>query len=385
MNLSRETEESIRSQKRSARIEAEIYMSQLTRKKRLISFIFVAILLPTLSIYYSKLYTLEWSGFGPDSNKSKTLEKNIKDGKVISLKEIEAENFQSAKTLWDWLGLSGTLAIPVVLFQFQRGEQRRSEERAKLENQQTEMQVQFEQGIAANNLREEVLQGYIDRMSELLIDQGIRTELLLDKTKDNDSNQDNPVRDVARIRTITILRRLEGDTERQDRVLHFLRDAELLEFLLSHANLKSVNLSNTDLRGINLTNADFTFANLRGANLKASHLHNTNLTSADLTGANLSGAFLTQANLNDANLQSANLEGAWVGCLFDNGMFCKVKLDNANLDQANLQNIRNYKSLSGAAVPVEVSPEQITVARNWNKAIYDQELCHRLGLPKRQS
>jgi uncharacterized protein YjbI with pentapeptide repeats len=330
--------------------------------------------LPVAGLFYVKLYPLSWSGFGPDSNKSTSVETTIKDGKVISTKKTEAEHFQSAKTLWDWLGLAGTIAIPIVIFQFQRGEQRRSDERANLEKQQADKQSMSEKEIAAINLREDVLQCYIDRMSELLINQDTRTELILDKTKNNDANHDNPVRDVARIRTITILRRMEGDTERQDRVLHFLRDAELLGFLLDQAKLERIDLSNTNLRGINFTHTDFSGANLIGVNLAGSDLHESNLSDANLSGANLSGAFLTLANCSDANLKNTNLENAFLGLKCSNQFF-KVKFNGANLDGANLKGAKNIAkdSISDQTITVDLSPEQVLVACNWDKAQYDDE------------
>jgi hypothetical protein len=323
-------------------------------------------------LFYVKLYPLGWSGFGPDSNKSTSVETTIKDGTVISTKKTESEHFQSAKTLWDWLGLAGTVAIPIVLFQFQRGEQRRSDERAKLEKQQADKQSMSEKEIAAINLREDVLQCYIDRMSELLINQDTRTELILNTTKNDDANHDNPVRDVARIRTITILRRMEGDTERQDRVLHFLRDAELLEFLLSRAKLDRIDLSNANLYGINFTNTDFRGANLSGVNLRGSHLHASNLSGANLSDADLNRAFLTSANCSDANLSNANLENAILG-LSDQGL--KVNFNGANFHGANLKGAKNIAtdSTSGQTIRVDLSPEQVLAASNWDKAQYDKD------------
>ena len=96
---------------------------------------------------YIKLYPLNWSGFSSDSNKSTSVETTLKDGKIVSTKKTESEHFQSAKTLWDWLGLAGTVAIPIVLFQFQRGEQQRADKRAKLEKDQADKQVMNEKEI----------------------------------------------------------------------------------------------------------------------------------------------------------------------------------------------------------------------------------------------
>jgi uncharacterized protein YjbI with pentapeptide repeats len=352
------------------------------------------------------LYKYEWSGFGKDSNKSKSTEETVKDGKVISTKTTKTEHFQSPKTLWDWLGLGGTIAIPVMIYVFQAGEQRRAEKRAKGEKE-----------IADANLREEALQAYIDRMAEILIDKDRRLELL---PNNNDTNIDNPVRDVARVRTTTILRRLEGDRERQGHVLDFLRDAELLQFILNGVNLSGAKLINANLRGADLSGANLYDANLSGANLMGANLNDAkpmgadlsgayllgadlsgaNLMSADLSGAdlsraNLSGAYLLGANLSGANLSDADLSGANL----NNNDLSRADLSGANLIGANLMaaklidaklidaNLSGAKlidaNLSGAdlAKIKNLTATQIKTTKNWEKAIYSDELHSQLGLP----
>ncbi|GAB1538153.1 hypothetical protein NUACC21_08110 [Scytonema sp. NUACC21] len=188
-----------------------------------------------LHLLYSLLYSLEGSGFGPDSNQSKTTKEviNPKDGKIIKLTETTTHS-QSAKTLWDWLGLAGTIAIPFVLFSFQQAEQRRSEKQAETEKK-----------IADNSLREQALEAYIDRMSELLIDKNLK--VLIDKKLET-SDPEYPVLDaaldIARARTLSVLRRLDRDGERKGSIIRFLFDAELISTLdLNDANLSGANLS----------------------------------------------------------------------------------------------------------------------------------------------
>jgi hypothetical protein len=78
----------------------------------------------------------EWTGFGKDSNISQ--EETLQNGKLTVTKRIT--HFQSGKTLWDWLGLAGVIAIPIVLFQLQGRQQE----------------------IVNTNLREEALRDYQD-------------------------------------------------------------------------------------------------------------------------------------------------------------------------------------------------------------------------------
>src|SRR5215472_8166170 len=72
------------------------------------------------------------------------------------------------KTLWDWMQL---LIIPIVLavggylfnYSISRNEQK-----------STKLREQIERGIALDNQHEEALQGYIDKMSELLLHEKLR-------------------------------------------------------------------------------------------------------------------------------------------------------------------------------------------------------------------
>jgi Pentapeptide repeats (8 copies) len=306
--------------------------SLFTNRKKLSRLLFVIVIIGIGVLCIPSLYKYEWSGFGEDSNKSESTEETVKDGKVIGTKITKTKHFQSPKTLWDWLGLGGKIAIPVMIYVFQTGEQRRAAERADAEKEAAAERADAEKEAAAErakvereiadaNLREEALQAYIDRMAEILIDKDRRLELLPDKDNNRDTNIDNPVRDVVRVRTTTILRRLESDKERQGHVLDFLRDAELLPFILSGANLSRANLSD---------------ANLSRANLRDANLRDANLSSANLSSASLSGAYLRGANL-------------W------------------------------YPDLSGADLGEILT--QIKTANNWETARYSDELHSQLGLP----
>jgi hypothetical protein len=92
------------------------------------------------------------------------------------------------KTLWDWLQL---LIIPVALaiiaLVFQLANARTEREIAKKRYDQ-------DQQIALDKQRQDLLQTYLDRMSELLLKEMLRS-----------SADDAEVRNVAKVRTITIL------------------------------------------------------------------------------------------------------------------------------------------------------------------------------------
>ncbi|WP_341532188.1 pentapeptide repeat-containing protein (plasmid) [Nostoc sp. UHCC 0302] len=316
----------------------------------LITISIVATLIPVVSGTY-----LYGTGFGTDSNKSVSIEEviNPKDGKIIKVRK-ETEQFQSGKTLWDWLSLAGTLAIPILVailgYQFQRREQKRTEQQSNLERE-----------IAEINSREEGIEAYIDRMSDILLDkqlsQKIKTLDFSDVKKtrekiEQDSELDTAI-NVARVRSSSILRRLSSDQERQARILYFLRDTELLKFIfieaklekinlkesvlndsnLSGANLRGANLSGANLRGANLDGVDFKATDLRGADFKAAELQGAELQGADLRGADLQGAYLCNASLNGADLQGAYLCNASL----NGANFRGANLSGANLNSADLR------------------------------------------------
>src|SRR3984893_192365 len=116
------------------------------------------------------------------------------------------------------------------------------------------------------------------------------------------------VREVARVRTLAVLRRL-GD-RRKCEVLQFVYEAglvdrdtsivHLLDADLSGANLSGITLSGSDLTGVDLSNAI-----LRETDLSGACLTNVRLTGADLTDTDLSGACLQGATYSEKQLTAA--------------------------------------------------------------------------------
>ena len=114
-------------------------------------------------------------------------------------------------------------------------------------------------------------------MSELLLHEKLR-----------DSAEEDEVRNVARVRTLTVLLRL--DANRKSNVLQFLYELGLINKDESIIDLRTVRLRASDLdrvipRGAYLSGADLSGADLRRANLD---------------GANLSFAKVTQEELDQA-------------------------------------------------------------------------------------
>lgn len=199
----------------------------------------------------------------------------------------------SNKTVWDWLNLLAVLAIPVAVTLGTAWFTTKQGQLVDAENK--------------DNQHEAALQTYLDKMSELLLHENLR-----------ESTQDEEVRKIARVRTLTVLRRIDG--ERKASVLLFLYESDLInkhkpiinleDADLSKANLIVANLSEADLSKAQLFKADLNSANLNSANLHESNLTRAILFRADLHGANLHGASLFGAELRGADLTGADLSEA---------------------------------------------------------------------------
>src|SRR6266851_1851652 len=233
-------------------------------------------------------YWLNWYWTGFNGGESKITVTSTSKGTTT------ATELQPAKNLWDWLQPLGILAIPVVVgvgtVWF------------------TTKQGQVSDATNKDNQREAALQTYIDNMSELLLQGKLR-----------DSEEDE-VRKIARVRTLTVLRGL--DAARKASLLQFLHEAGLIdknnriidlsEADLFEAKLFGANLRGADLREVTLRGVDLSHAKLFGANLRGANLREANFRGADLTCAKLFGAKLFGANLREANLREADLRGATV-------------------------------------------------------------------------
>lgn len=226
----------------------------------------------------------------------------------IIIQTVKAKNtgFET-KTLWDWMEL---LIIPVFLTLgavFLNRSERNTEREIALDRQQ-----------------EAALQSYLDRMADLLLIEKLRT------TKKKE------VREVARIRTLTVLRGL--DTKRKGLVIKFLYGAKLINKLNPIINLEGANLAGSYLHFTELINTDLSYADLSHADLSNATLQGANLTGCNMEAINLKGAILTDANFNNAGV-SANLAFAiLVGATLRGANLQSVNLENADLRSANLEN-----------------------------------------------
>lgn len=239
----------------------------------------------------------------------------------------KAGHWIAKRGLWDLLQL---LIVPLVLailgIWFSRRE--RATERV----------------IAANRLQEEALQGYLDRLSDLLLEKGLR-----ESEWNQETGLDSEVQTLARARTLTLLRQLDGD--RKAMVIHFLYDTGLITPRKNGGRV--IALNGADLRGAKLRGAFLHRANLQGAHLQSADLAGAQLANANLM-ADFSGAVLIIADLGETLMGGAILEGsdlrtADLRGADTRGMSCK----NANLTETIVtdRQLQVAASLEGATMP----------------------------------
>lgn len=287
-----------------------------------------------------------------------------------------------ARTLWDWLDL---LIVPAILgfaAYWLNSSQKKTELKISEDQRREERSIAKEQRkvdlrIAQTRQHQTTLEGYFDRMTELLLDHELRGKLT-----ENDEE-----RSIARARTLAVLRSLSKAPVHKGQVVRFLHEAMLIRAPIGEPNshdavllLEGADLSHADLRGADLKGTDMSEANLRKAHLQGVNLQQaklrgtnlegarmegteTNLSEADFTGANLvdahlEGAQLMLAKLFQANLSSATLTGARMDAadlrhadLKNGAKLEKVSLQVAQLDMANLTDaILVFANLSGATL-----------------------------------
>jgi uncharacterized protein YjbI with pentapeptide repeats len=275
------------------------------------TFVSIACVLGIVLLIGGYFLNWDWTGFGPYTPPN--------------------SNFQRGKTLWDWLQLFFIpAAIAFGVWWLTRLQQQRdqllADRRAKADHDAAEQRAKTERDIAADNQREAALQEYIGRISELLLEKKLRG-----------SAEGDEVRNIARVRTLTLLTRIGSDWRTRN-VLLFLYESHLIDKDEPIIPLEGAGISNPPLIGLKL----------RGANLSGVFFNNTGFTGADLSGANLSRAVFLKCSLMLANLQGATLSGAFFveetsliradlsGANLSGSLFQDVDLEEANLSNANL-------------------------------------------------
>ncbi|MBD2465871.1 pentapeptide repeat-containing protein [Oscillatoria sp. FACHB-1407] len=369
--------------------------------------VIAAVAIAVLTVLFQVGKQFEWTGFGEDETtttvKSPVSATPDANGYVERTVTITP---QSGKTLWDILSLIG---VPASLALLGWWLQKLQEQRLAKQAEQEKEIAQQEKEIAQAHQNEEALQGFIDWLSQLLIEKNliaiatkVQDQIKISKTRlepdvttptavvnplpsaVTEAEQEllDAARDLIRARTLSIFRRLGDDLKHKAAAIKFLADSNVIERVgldlgaidlsgidlrganlrninleranLSHANLSHTNLSYAYLSRANLTHTVLNHTDLTGANFRLTNLSNTNLTGANLTDAYLRETDLTGANLTDAKLRSAH---------FSDANLSNANLSNADLSKAHLLHAQNLTiiQLRSALLCQTRLPEQYSV------------------------
>jgi hypothetical protein len=150
----------------------------------------------------------------------------------------------------------------------------------------------------------------------------------------------------------------QGDQELAQTMLR----SSLARINAYYAHTKEELPEKCDLTFLVATGAALERLSFQYCNLSYSNLSESNLSGADMQGADLSGAWLCKSNLTRANLSMADLPYASLR---------QANLENALLRSANIESA-DFREAKG------LSPEQISVTRNWQSAKFDPEFSAKL-------
>jgi uncharacterized protein YjbI with pentapeptide repeats len=249
-------------------------------------------------------------------------------------------------TLWDWIKL---LIVPLVIAgvgvwfnsQQRAGETRSAERRAE----------------------DDALEAYLNDMTDLLVDKGLREAQLGDDLST-----------VARARTLTVLNRLFRSVHNRE-VLRFLYESKLIGTIedspvvdLRGAALPELYAPGANLEGVHLPSTRLVNAMLPDAQLQEARLQKALLGEAWLTGAKLRGAQLQKAFLFKADLQEADLTG--------------TDLQDAELFETNLVGVDLSKTVGLTQAQLDLAlgdqetkvPEYLEQPPAWRIPIEEQKL-----------
>jgi uncharacterized protein YjbI with pentapeptide repeats len=317
-----------------------------------------------------------------------------------------------AKTLWDWLQL---LIVPLVLAVAAFG----------LNAAQAERDLQSEQGRAEQGLqvsreeaRERSLHAYIARMSELILDRGLRAGGIV-----RPAHRTN-VQMLARTLTLVELHQMDG--RRKALILQFLWEMALIRQksrwvrrygspwweYVGQLTYPIVNLAGADLRGLRMegnqlspdkasvgeaigdrrgagvhqirVGVDLRGTELKGASFRGTNLANATFNEADVLNVDFDGAYMAATAFEQSCLNGTSFRGAHLGrgglvpaasIVFAEGH--RVDFRGADLDGADLRSsVLSPAWVGGASTRDTRFPEPWTPTGNPDGLRYAPNRCH---------
>jgi uncharacterized protein YjbI with pentapeptide repeats len=252
---------------------------------------------------------------------------------------FDNQEYVPRKTLWDLLELlivPGALALTALWFsnRERKDDREATEKRAQIDREVAENRAQTDRDISTDRLQEAALHAYYDKMTELLLEKKLR-----------EAEKGEEVISIARSRTLTTLRSLDG--KRKGMLIKFLCEANLINRQHTLINLDDADLDNAELSNAIMIHKNFMGARMKNAALRNSRLISSKLAKADLnnaclilaqlSGTDLKGAYMMMADLRMAYLMKADLRGARLeGANLSQAVLIEADLSEAQFDEANL-------------------------------------------------
>jgi uncharacterized protein YjbI with pentapeptide repeats len=208
----------------------------------------------------------------------------------------------NGKTFLDWFEL---LIVPLALaggalwWEWRQRTMEQAFEKDRLEKDREIARERREQDlkIAEEKRYDATLEAYLDRMTALLLKEGLGS-----------SETSERVMRIARTRTLAVLARLDGSRKRQ--VIQFLKEANLIRSGSPYINLMGADLQETDFRNADLRETHLQKTNLNGADLRDATLWKANLQEASLLAVKMDRVYMQKTDLRQAILNDLDLSGA---------------------------------------------------------------------------
>ena len=269
------------------------------QKKITIPLLVIALCSVIFLLFYIGYYTTtcswdNWTGFGSYTKPHK--------------------DYVRGKTLWDWLQL---LIIPLILtggiwWLNKRQEQSKIDLNLK--------QEESKQKLESNNRKQNTLENYFDKMSELILKDG--------SLKNNENAQT-----IARARTLLVMRELDGNRKAQ--ALQFLRDSKLIR------KPPTIDLQFVVLDGVNFERARLDDCQIKNAYFKKATFHEASLEDSNVEGCDFTDSKFTKAVLKNTIFNNAILKGA----VFDGADLKGAKFEDAQqIEKADFSKAKNIPS-----------------------------------------
>lgn len=193
------------------------------------------------------------------------------------------------QSLWSWMELlviPAVLAIGGLLFN-------RSERKAKQDFE--EQRAGVDQAIAKDQQREAALQAFFDYLTE---------QVLPGKLRESQSGSEQ--RGMARVRTLAVLRQLDGT--RKGLLLQFLYQAKLINHDDPIIDLKGADFDHLHIEGSEFQNIDLSGVTLEDADLISMRFHNSSLRNINFSGTNIAFSYFSYCDLSYASFPKSLIE-----------------------------------------------------------------------------